>query len=823
MENNTANNNPDEGIQIYHARHSRLYSNRISGGGNGILLEYAEAALLRWNLMTGNGIVMRGDNEKYWNTHTMDTSNTINGRPLHYMANATSGTAPAGAGEVILASSMNVVVDGQNCSGGSAGVILGYSSWNRISNSTFNRNSLAGAYLYHSENNQIENTTFAGNNDGVFLEYYSSYNTIFNCTFEQNRRNGVNESSIYYTKILNSDFEGNGYTGVFLYGAGYTDIKYNKISHNRIGILVSSTMNTNILNNTFTGNIDGIRLRYYSQSTGAHYNSIYANRDYGINASGNNGYTVDATDNWWGNSSGPYHPVSNPDGTGDNVTDYVSFNPWTEENVNQPPQAYIDSITPDPATTEETVTFSGHGTDDEGVVRYLWTSDIDGELYDGSASHFTITGLSAGTHTISLRVQDSDGLWSGEATATITVRLRPTAVIDSVIPNPAIQGKPISFDGHGTDDGNIVRYVWTSSIDGELYNGTDGHFKTTLPSTGEHTISLRVQDNDGLWSDVVNITLFVHVMPTAEILSITPETALVGEDIVFRGQGAADTPIQRYVWLSSIDGELYNGPDGNITFSGLSAGTHSITLKVQDSTGLWSDPTAPVSVIVHTKPTAQIVSIDPNPAHTNQSITFTGRGTDDGTVVRYVWTSSIDGEFYSGPNATVSYTGLSLGNHTISLKVQDNYGVWSEPVTASLIIKPIILVDSTPPTLSILYPRQHAAVNGTVTIRGIARDNVKVVSVEYRAAGTEEWYTAEGTTEWHVTLNTTQVDNGNYTLEFRAYDGRQYSEILTLTVTVQNEESNGGSNGFIPGFETVEMAFALIGAVFLFRWRRRGM
>jgi len=40
---------------------------------------------------------------------------------------------------------------------------------------------------------------------------------------------------------------------------------------------------------------------------------------------------VNATYNWWGDASGPYHSVNNPAGTGDNVTDNVLFEPWLTE------------------------------------------------------------------------------------------------------------------------------------------------------------------------------------------------------------------------------------------------------------------------------------------------------------------------------------------------------------------------------------------------------------------------------------------------------------------------------------------------------------
>ena len=61
-----------------------------------------------------------------------------------------------------------------------------------------------------------------------------------------------------------------------------------------------------------------------------HCNNIYGNTNYGavsINVAGTT-MVMDATDNWWGDASGPYHPTLNPSGQGDTVTDNVDFDPW---------------------------------------------------------------------------------------------------------------------------------------------------------------------------------------------------------------------------------------------------------------------------------------------------------------------------------------------------------------------------------------------------------------------------------------------------------------------------------------------------------------
>ncbi len=54
---------------------------------------------------------------------------------------------------------------------------------------------------------------------------------------------------------------------------------------------------------------------------------------------------VNAVNNWWGSSSGPYHPLLNPDGTGDPVSDRVDFIPWmTEKPVVKVIECLIENV-----------------------------------------------------------------------------------------------------------------------------------------------------------------------------------------------------------------------------------------------------------------------------------------------------------------------------------------------------------------------------------------------------------------------------------------------------------------------------------------------
>ena len=58
-----------------------------------------------------------------------------------------------------------------------------------------------------------------------------------------------------------------------------------------------------------------------------YYNNINDNIWYGA-ANIDSTITIDATNNWWGDATGPYHPTANPGGLGNWVSDYVDFDPW---------------------------------------------------------------------------------------------------------------------------------------------------------------------------------------------------------------------------------------------------------------------------------------------------------------------------------------------------------------------------------------------------------------------------------------------------------------------------------------------------------------
>lgn len=163
----------------------------------------------------------------------------------------------------------------------------------------------------------------------------------------------------------------------------------------------------------------------------------------------------------------------------------------------------------------------------------------------------------------------------------------PTAVIDNINPSPGYQGQPVSFTGHGVDsDGYIIACDWRSSVNGFL--SSQSSFSTTILSPGNHTISFKVQDNWGDWSNTVTQSLHIDRRPTAYIDNVSPNPVNEGGTVNFSGHGAdPDGSVVGYRWQSDIDGVLSS--QASFSKSNLSPGTHSISFQVQNNEGGWSD------------------------------------------------------------------------------------------------------------------------------------------------------------------------------------------------------------------------------------------
>ncbi|HEC82824.1 MAG TPA: hypothetical protein ENI53_02950, partial [Thermoplasmatales archaeon] len=98
------------------------------------------------------------------------------------------------------------------------------------------------------------------------------------------------------------------------------------------------------------------------------------------------------------------------------------------------------------------------------------------------------------------------------------------------------------------------------------------------------------------------------------------------------------------------------------------------------------------------------------------------------------------------------------------------------------------ILPNNPPSIEITEPAEGSVVAEEINIKGKAWDidgNESIVKVEIRIDD-GEWIVADGTNSWNYSWNTNSVENGIHKIYARAYDGIQYSKIVSINVTVTN-------------------------------------
>ena len=458
------------------------------------------------------------------------------------------------------------------------------------------------------------------NISGFTIENSLGATTTYSCIF----LNSCNGCSINDNIIQKGD------SGLYLVSSNDNTISGNTIKDNdNYGVILTNSDGNTVNGNTIQGNNNGIYLTTYSSSNTIYDNTISDN-SYGVKTHISNSNTFylnkflennvenaqdTNTNSWSYNSQGNYwSDYSDYDNNGDGIGD----SPYTiSGSVNQDdyplgyfltlnPMAYIESISPNPADEGQTISFNGYGTPVGSIINWEWKAN--GDVISNSEDFSTST-LSAGSYTISFRVQASDETWSDYAQSSLTINAenggpqnqRPFAVIQTISPTTSTYGEQIYFYGHGTDtDGMIVEYYWSSSRDGKIA-GTQAFYKSDL-SVGSHTIYFKVKDNFGDWSEYS--TGSVTVNPDTSVPNTDPVadaggtySGIVNTSISFDGGSSYDSDdgdsISAYSW-SFGDGTTGTGLTVEHYYT--LAGNYTVVLTVTDTHGAQSTSTVTVSI-----------------------------------------------------------------------------------------------------------------------------------------------------------------------------------------------------------------------------------
>jgi parallel beta-helix repeat protein len=296
--NNTCSNNPWAGISLTSSTESnKLIGNYLSNNSYGISLNNAVWITIEKNIMVKCGIRLEGFSTSSWDTHTIETSNTVNGKPVYYWKNVNSGTVPAGAGQVILALCNNVIIENQNCGNGTAGITLGYSYNNIIRNNFCSSNYYTGIDLDNSWLNNIHDNNVGNNQYGIRL-LDSNTNTIKDNTCDTNGY-GIYLNEANSNKILKNTGRYNTQSSYYSRESDLNTLDYNTFYYNINGIsLIENCYYNNITNNSLKYNDYGLNFHRSIKNKVLDNNIMY--NDYGIylRTSSNGNHIINNTIGW---------------------------------------------------------------------------------------------------------------------------------------------------------------------------------------------------------------------------------------------------------------------------------------------------------------------------------------------------------------------------------------------------------------------------------------------------------------------------------------------------------------------------------------------
>jgi PKD repeat protein len=272
--------------------------------------------------------------------------------------------------------------------------------------------------------------------------------------------------------------------------------------------------------------------------------------------------------------------------TDDNgATDTVSH---TVSVANRPPTAGF-TISPNPTSTGQTVTFQSTSSDPDGTLTLAWDLNGDGQFDSGRTGTSESRTYSApGAFTIKLQVTDDNGA-TATKTATLTIDNRAPTAKFSFTPAAPTTNDTVTFTSESTDpDGAIASQAWDLNDDGVFDDGTGASATRAFAKGGPHAVHLLVTDANG-GTSVATQTVTVDNRPPTASFTVDPQTVITGQPSHLDAAGSTDPDgtIRDYLWDLDGDG-VYETDTGTSPVTSRfwgNPGNVIVGLKVTDDQG----------------------------------------------------------------------------------------------------------------------------------------------------------------------------------------------------------------------------------------------
>jgi alpha-tubulin suppressor-like RCC1 family protein len=315
----------------------------------------------------------------------------------------------------------------------------------------------------------------------------------------------------------------------------------------------------------------------------------------------------------------------------------------------------------------------------EDSLTVLWSSDIDGELGESTASSsgvvtFRTADLSPGNHQLSATVSDDFGLTCSDS-ASFLVGTPPSLNWHNPSEGTVFaEAETVEFLVTIADSDQLVNTLdisWTSSIDGVLSNSSadsngEASFIVSNLSQGTHTIELTVVDEDGL-STNISRTIVINGLPSSPNLNSSPAEIYTADNVTITASGSIDPegdPVTySYVWYQN--GTISTSSVSSVLPSSATAKGELWTIEVTPNDGSHSGTYSVESfVVLNSLPqisSASLLPLSPTKQETLQC-TEAGESDADSDAITYSYSWYVNGTLSAETSDTLDGQNLSRGD-----------------------------------------------------------------------------------------------------------------------------------------------------------------
>lgn len=496
-ENEVSNNL--SGMHIEDFIYTRILGNKITSNTYGLALGLGSGSVARNNIMNGNKYGFSALNVKAVNVD-VDTSNTVNGKPIYYWVNQHDRTVPADACCVALIGCTRITVKNLNLAGNLAGVFLGSTTYSTITNNRLSNNA-DGIRFDASSYNTVSGNTITNNGEGVGLCWSSSHNNIYGNAINANYT-GIFITESASNNIIGNNISNSGWTGIYTQHCSGINV----IHHN------------NFINNTKQWNdvvltspdISPISVSVWDDGKEGNHWDDYVGVDNDGNDIGDTPYVL-------GVKNQDNYPLIKPV----NISG-VEIPPIPEPRDTTSPTVSI--ISPENKTyTINNVPLTFTVNEQSSWIGY----SLDVQANASIAGNTTLTGLSDGLHSLTVYTQDTAGNTGASETIYFSIKTQQPDTTPPVVSIVSPENKTYTVNNISLTYTLNEQTSWVSySLDGKENVTITGNSTLTGLSHGSHSLTVYANDTAGNMgaSEKIHFTITQDLEPQLQQSEAFPTT-----------------------------------------------------------------------------------------------------------------------------------------------------------------------------------------------------------------------------------------------------------------------------------------------------------